>query len=390
MHTLKSKKLLLLSLPLFLCGLGCRNQDQSGQPEPIVLGAVYNLTGSQSTLDVPSSQGAKLAIEQANAESGKNGNEWQLILKDGQTNPDVLRAKVTEMITEYPSTAAFLGLSDTDQVLAAAGVAADSHRVFLTSGATSPKLPTQIPDYLFLACFGDNVQAAAAAEWAYNDLEARTVSVIYNSSDTYTNLLQGYFISRFEQLGGQILSLQPYGQGGIAQAIQGIQPADILFFAALPQEALEGVQMIRQAGFTVPIIGGDAFDEPATWQGHNEVKDVFFTTHAYLGADNPNPQVQAFRQAYMQAYAGEEPNAFAALGYDAAQLLIRATLDAKSPDPEDIRQAFSAIRNFEGVTGSISYGTDSPIPRKSVTIMEIKDGKETLSTQLVPEEVPAP
>ncbi|MCB0547615.1 MAG: ABC transporter substrate-binding protein [Phaeodactylibacter sp.] len=390
MHTLKSKKLLLLSLPLFLCGLGCRNQDQSGQPEPIVLGAVYNLTGSQSTLDVPSSQGAKLAIEQANAESGKNGNEWQLILKDGQTNPDVLRAKVTEMITEYPSTAAFLGLSDTDQVLAAAGVAADSHRVFLTSGATSPKLPTQIPDYLFLACFGDNVQAAAAAEWAYNDLEARTVSVIYNSSDTYTNLLQGYFISRFEQLGGQILSLQPYGQGGIAQAIQGIQPADILFFAALPQDALEGVQMIRQAGFTAPIIGGDAFDEPATWQGHNEVKDVFFTTHAYLGADNPNPQVQAFRQAYMQAYAGEEPNAFAALGYDAAQLLIRATLDAKSPDPEDIRQAFSAIRNFEGVTGSISYGTDSPIPRKSVTIMEIKDGKETLSTQLVPEEVPAP
>ena len=233
-------------------------------------------------------------------------------------------------------------------------------------------------------------QAAAAAEWAYNDLEARTVSVIYNSSDTYTNLLQGYFISRFEQLGGQILSLQPYGQGGIAQAIQGIQPADILFFAALPQDALEGVQMIRQAGFTAPIIGGDAFDEPATWQGHNEVKDVFFTTHAYLGADNPNPQVQAFRQAYMQAYAGEEPNAFAALGYDAAQLLIRATLDAKSPDPEDIRQAFSAIRNFEGVTGSISYGTDSPIPRKSVTIMEIKDGKETLSTQLVPEEVPAP
>ncbi|MCO6487445.1 MAG: ABC transporter substrate-binding protein [Phaeodactylibacter sp.] len=325
MHTAKMKNLFPFILVPILASLGCRNDNPTPQPEqPIVLGAIYNLTGSQSSLDIPSSRGAMLAVEQANA----NGQDVQLVLRDGQTNADVLKAQTLEILDEYPSTAAFLGLSDTDQVLAAAGPAADNHRVFLTSGATSPQLPGQIPDYLFLACFGDNVQAAAAAEWAYGELEARTVSVVYNSSETYTNLLQSYFISRFEQLGGEVIAKQAYQEGNIAQAIQSIQPADFIFFSALPQDALEGVQMIRQAGFDVPIIGGDAFDAPATWQGHNEVEGVFFTTHAYLGADNPNPQVQAFRLAYMEAYAGEEPNAFAALGYDAAQLLIRAAQDA--------------------------------------------------------------
>ncbi|MEZ4678407.1 MAG: hypothetical protein R2932_29740 [Caldilineaceae bacterium] len=47
-----------------------------------------------------------------------------------------------------------------------APAAAAAQRLFLTSGATSPQLPAQVPDYLYLACFGDNVQAAAAAEWA--------------------------------------------------------------------------------------------------------------------------------------------------------------------------------------------------------------------------------
>ena len=390
MHIFKMNRSLPFFLSLFLISLGCGNDGPAGTPEPLVLAAIYNLTGSQSTLDVPSSQGAKLAIEQINASGGVKDNEVLLVLRDGQTDTEVLKTKVAEVLTEYPSTAAFLGLSDTDQVLAAAKVAADSHRVFLTSGATSPRLPGQIPDYLFLACFGDNVQAAAAAEWAYGELDARTVSVLYDSTDTYTRLLQSYFITRFEQLGGQVLVKKAYGQGSLAQDIPALPASDFLFLAALPQDALQGVQLIRQAGFTAPIIGGDAFDEPSTWQGHTEVKDVFYTTHAYLGADNPNPRVQAFRQSYTQTYGGEVPNAFAALGYDAAQLLIKALQDAPGAAPEEVRQALAAIRNYDGVTGSISYGPDSRIPRKSVTIMEIKDGTPGLTTELVPEEVPEP
>lgn len=383
------KYLRIFCLVLCACSLGCSNDDKTDQSEPLVLGAIYSLTGGLSSLDIPSSKGAQLAIDQLNAEGGINGRTVQLILKDGQSQADALKTQTAAILAEYPSVLAFIGLSDTDEVLAAADVAADSHRVFLTSGATSPQLPGQIPDYLFLACFGDNVQAAAAAEWAYNEQGFRSVFVLYDTTEIYTRILQSYFISRFGELGGQVTGIEAYAQGNTAPAIQKIQPADFIFFSALPQDAPVGVQQIRQAGFSVPVVGGDGFDEPDSWKELTDISDVYFTTHAYLGADSPRPEVQAFRQAYLEAY-NEEPGAFAALGYDAARLLAEALEKAAGSEPEDVRQALSSIQNFAGVTGAISYGPDSRIPQKGVTIMEVRDGMQKLVLELVPEKVPAP
>ncbi|MCB9283903.1 MAG: ABC transporter substrate-binding protein [Lewinellaceae bacterium] len=381
------KNISLFWIFLILLSLGCTKDKQT---EPIVLGAIYNLTGGQAALDISSSKGAQLAIQQANEAGGVHDQMLELLLKDGQTNTDTLKAKVLEVLEEAPATLAFLGLSDSDQVLAAAGEAASHQRVFMTSGATSPLLPGQIPDYLFLACFGDNVQAAAAAEYAYDTLGAASVSILYDSTDTYTRLLQGYFTTRFEELGGQVNSQNAYSAGSMATAVQAAQAADLIFFAALPQDVLPGIQLIRQAGINVPVIGGDSYDEPDVWQGQNQLGEVYFTTHAYLGADNPKPEVQAFRQSYMNAYGGEEPNAFAALGYDAARLLIRAVEHSDSPHPESIRQALTEIQGFNGVTGTISFGPDSRIPSKSVTIMEVVDGSQKFVLELTPVKIPVP
>lgn len=375
---------------LILLSLGCKLEEQNEPTPQIVLSAIYNLTGGQSSLDVPSSRGVQLAIQQVNDTGGILGQMLELRLKDGQTNTDTLKAKVTEVLEETPTTLAFLGLSDTDQVLAAAGVAANNNRVFVTSGATSPKLPGQIPDYLFLACFGDNVQAAAAAEYAYKTLGKTTVSVVYDSSDTYTSLLHQYFVESFEELGGQVISQKAYAQGAMETAVKETQAADFIFYAALPQDVLQGIQLIRQAGFNVPVIGGDSYDEPDVWQSQSELGEVYFTTHAYLGGDNPKPEVQTFRQAYKKAYGGEEPNAFAALGYDAARLLIRAIERSGTASPEAIRQALTGIRDFSGVTGMISFGPDSRIPSKSVTIMEVRAGAQKLVTEVIPGKTPTP
>lgn len=384
------KNLLFLSLLMALFSFGCDNEGKESPEEPITLGAIYNLTGGQASLDIPSSKGAQLAVQQANDTGGVRNQMIELLLKDGQTNTDTLRAKVVEVLEEAPATLAFLGLSDTDQVLAAAGKAADNDRVFVTSGATSPLLPGQIPDYLFLACFGDNVQAAAAAEYAFDELEARSVAVVYDSTDTYTQLLQQYFTSRFEDLGGQVISKKAYAQGDMAAAIQQSEAADFIYYAALPQDVVPGIQLIREAGFSGPVIGGDSYDEPEVWKGQSQIGEVYFTTHAYLGADNPSPTVQAFRQAYIQAYGGEEPNAFAALGYDAAQLLVRAIQLADDVTPEALRQALAGIQNLEGVTGTISFSSNNRIPSKSVTIMQVSNEIQAFVMEVIPREVPAP
>jgi branched-chain amino acid transport system substrate-binding protein len=295
------------------------------------------------------------------------------------------------LLDKFPAMPGLIGLSDTDLVLAAAPVAARRERIFLTSGATSPLLPAQVPEWLFLACFGDNVQAAAAAEWAFSKRGLRSVSILYRSDSTYTALLRRYFRERWESLGGTVKSEHGYTPNDVSAGISGLEKADLIFVSAEGAgEAISAVRALRAAGFGQPVMGGDGFDAEEEWGKHPELRDVFYTTHVYLGADNQDPVVSAFRDAYEQAYPGIQPDGFSALGYDAARLLATAIERAKSTEPDAVRRQLAEIRDFEGVTGRIGYAAGSRIPTKSVAIIEVIGGALHLAAKVSPKVVPSP
>ncbi len=378
--------LLLAALGAFVCaGVPAAAADRA-----IVIGAVYNLTGGQQDLDVPSSRGARLAVDEANKAGGVLGRPVKLVLVDGHTKPSVIARETAALFKRHPSVAGLIGLSDTDMVLAAAPIAAKHRRVFLTSGATSPKLPHEVPRYLFLACFGDNEQAAAAAEFAVDRLKARSVVVLYKRTSTYARLLHGYFENRFKQLGGKVLTVRPYTLATIKHAAQGLPQADLVYFAAQPNDVLAGIAALRGAGVAAPILGGDGLDIGSAWSEDAQADHVYFTTHAYLGADNPDPRVQAFRRVFAKAYPGKKADAFAALGYDTARLLMAAIKSAGSSQPQAVRKALASIHDFAGVTGTISYRGGSRIPAKSVSIIAVSKGRQSLAATVLPKKVPAP
>lgn len=377
-----------LAVTLFLAGCSLSPEDDTA---PITLGAVYNLSGGQAGLDVPSAHGAQLAIDEVNARGGVLGRPVELVLVDGETDPAILAAGTATLLAGHPDTSALFGLSDTDMVLAAAGEAAAAQRLFVTSGATSPRLPAQVPDYLYLACFGDNVQAAAAAEYAYNELQARSVAVLYRREDTYTELLQGYFTTRFSELGGAIVATAGYTTPDeLAQAIATMPAADMVFFSAAPDDVIAGVSQMRAAGLTVPIVGGDGFDLGGVWNENPSLSGVYFTTHAFVDLATPDPAMATFIEAYAEAYPGEEAGAFAALGYDTARLLLAAIEQAGSAEPSAVLAALPAVGPFQGVTGDISYDNGSRIPDKSVAVLVVDSGQVALAAEITPSEVPAP
>jgi branched-chain amino acid transport system substrate-binding protein len=386
-----NRKIVTLSILLCVASMGCTKQETATSTEPVVMGAVYSLTGDKADLGIPSSKGAELAVNQLNAAGGVNHREVTLVLMDGKSDPVVVRRRVGEILNHYPGVPALFGLTDSDLARAAGEASAKESRVFLTSGATSPLLPDQVPDYLYLACFGDNVQAAAAAEWSYNELGARTVVVAYDSEETYTILLHKYFIDRFESLGGKVLSIQKYVAADMGRFGQGLPKADVVFLAAgSARDAQARIQMLRDAGITVPIVGGDGYDSEVVWETHPDVKDVYYTTHVYLGADSPDSLVRNFSQAYHKAYGGNAPDAFAALSYDAVNLLAEAIRRAKTSSPDAVRQALAGIDGFRGVTGTISFAGGRRVPRKSVTLIEVKNGQRNFVRAFVPEVVPRP
>ena len=362
--------------PLALAAFAALSLGGAAGDRPVVIGAIYNLTGGQQNLDIPSSQGARLAVDLANDRGGVLGRQVSMIVVDGETKPEIIAARTRELIADQPEIAGLIGLSDTDMVLAAAKVAAGRRLVFLTSGATSPLLPTEILEYLFLACFGDNVQAAAGAEWAYDALKARTVAVLFKQGATYTELLHGYFETRFKELGGKVLAVESYNldAGDIGAKVAELPAADLIYLAARPDDVALAVPALRNAGIEAPILGGDGLDIGDAWSTIDKASEVYFTTHAYLGADNPAPAVKEFRAGFARAYPGKEPDAFAALGYDAAQLLIAAIESAVSTEPQAVREGLTRTKDFPGVTGNITFAAGNRIPLKSVTIMQVDSG----------------
>jgi branched-chain amino acid transport system substrate-binding protein len=363
---------------------------------PIKIGAIYNLTGGMASLDVPSANGAKLAAKEINDAGGILGRKLELVMYDGKTDAATIGNAATQLV-ESDKVKAMLGFSDTDMTLAAAPIAAKAGLPFVTSGATSPKLPDHVPTYLYLACFGDNVQAAAAAEYSYNDLNAKTAYLLIDKGMEYTLLLGKYFKERFTELGGQIVLEDTYQTGDKDFSAQitklkglGTMP-DIVFISAGPDDVGVLVKQFRDAGVDKPIVGGDGYDTPLLVEiAGPGAENVYFTTHSLMDAQLGTDAVKKFMAAYQAEYKNPPENAFAALGYDTVKLIADAIKRAGSDDPKAILEALATTKDLPGVTGAITYQPGSRIPQKGVTVILVKDGKFTLAKELVPQKVPAP
>src|SRR6266849_6335921 len=161
-------KLFAITLVLSLLLAGCGGAAGGGTTGPINIGGGFALTGDESSLDLPAANGAKLAVKEINAAGGVLGRQINFIVHDSQYKMDVT-AQIAKQFVEQDKVIALVGFTDTDSVLAAGPTIQSAGIPFITAGATSPKIPTQVGDFMFLACFGDNVQAAAGAEYGFKN-----------------------------------------------------------------------------------------------------------------------------------------------------------------------------------------------------------------------------
>lgn len=382
------------TLAATLAACGGSHAVTSSSPEPLRIGVIYSLSGSQASLDIPSLDGARLAVDRLNASGGLLGRRVELLERDAQSSSTVARSAAESLVAA--GAIAIVGLSDTDLAQAAAPVAARAGIPFITSGATSPLLPEEVPDWLFLACFGDNTQAAAGAEYAVSDLHADTVTILYDKDKDYTRLLEQYFSSSFRAQGGRVLAEIPFtGDDHDAFAEfnrrkTAATSADLLYVAVGPDAAAPLVRRLRAAGYRQPIMGGDSYDSDelrhvAEGCGGN----VYYTTHSPLGLQDITVALHRFSTRYEAAYGREPESSFACLGYDAVQLLAHAVVAGESALPVKIRDALRATRHFTGSTGILSYTDDERVPRKQVTVVHV-GSRASLAALFTPSFVPEP
>jgi len=131
----------------------------------VKIGGIFALTGNESLLDLPAANGAELATKEINSAGGLLGRPLTLIIKDSEYRMDLIPGIAKDLIAQDKIVAG-IGFTDDNSLLAAGPTFQNAHVPLVSAGATSPKITQQIGDEIFLACFGDNTQAAAGAEYA--------------------------------------------------------------------------------------------------------------------------------------------------------------------------------------------------------------------------------
>jgi len=355
-----------------------------GRPAPVAV--LLDLQGSQSSLGRPAMNGFVLGLQEAGADDVLPF----VALLDTESDPRATESAARSVAARVRLGA---GFTDNDSVLVAGPFFQRVRTPFLAIGATDPSLPDAIGDSVFLTAFGDNTQAAAAAEFARREFGS-SVAILWDSTSQYTRKLPRYFRTRHEELGGDVV-LDASFDGGCDLSVLGAQvavlspPPHFVYLAGLPDCIGEVVASLRSAGVAAPIIGGDGLDTPNLLSsGHGPTSGVWLTTHAWLSDETGTPEAKAFVAAYRQAYGAPPADAFAALGYDAAHLALQTLRHARGK--RGVWRALERTRGFAGVTGTISFSPGSHVPSKTVWILRVQDGEKSLAEALVPESVPPP
>ncbi|NMB96634.1 MAG: ABC transporter substrate-binding protein, partial [Clostridiaceae bacterium] len=90
--------------------------------------------------------------------------------------------------------------------------------------------------------------------------------------------------------------------------------------------------------------------------------------------NSTDERVKDFVQSFKIKYA-EDPDVWAAQGYDTLKILAHAIERAVSTASYDIAASLNQIRDWEGVTGKLSFSETGEIQGKTISKKIVRNGK---------------
>lgn len=368
-----------LALVAALCVAACDNTAKvRGSSHEVRVGVLANFSNEYATTSgKPTMQAAQLFAKQVNDDGGLlvGGTRYrlELVFKDFDDRPDAAATAARTLINQ-DEVDVLIGPQFSRHAVPTA-VLAENARVPMVSPMSSSPLTTRDKRYVFRLAFLDRVQAGAMARFAHDELDARKAAMLFNVSAKYSRYLADTFRETFEDLGGDVVLAETYTTdddsdfGPALRRIREAQP-DVLW---LPNWTPATKRQLEQAGLAkldVQFLGSDTWDLRTI--GAMSEADGAFVTHQWH-PDLSNPKTKEFVATYKSTY-NENPGTTAAMTYDAFALLRQALAGQADVSPESIRDGLANVEAFEGVTGSIHYGTGGD-PERPAVICRIEDGR---------------
>ena len=345
-----------------------------GCSRDITIGAVISESGSVETYGNYVKKGMDLGLEEVNAAGGVNGGMISLLYKDDATNANVGTQVTTELI-EQDGVNAIIGAVSSTVTLAIAPIC-EKAGIVLLSPTSSANSISNAGDWIFRNYPSDQIEGTAMAKFAKEEVGAESV-VIFAASSAWAQGLAGVFTDQYEGRFRKVEKRFDFDESMMDQLPGWVEEAktmepDAVYVVAYDQELIQLLQMFAAAGLDAVRMSTSSVTADIGKRAGASAENIVYP-QVVLDLESKEPAVELFINAYRAKY-NEDPDIYAAHGYDAVKLMAEAIRAAGSTHPRSIRQGLSGIENFDGAAGRTSFNSNGDVVRYP-RIFIVRDGK---------------
>jgi len=340
----------------------------------IRIGHVAPLTGGIAHLGKDNENGARLAIEQANAAKIKIGGkevQFALVPEDDQADPKVGTTVAQKLVDA--KVAGVVGHLNSGTSIPASSIYHQAAIPMISGSATNPKLTEQGFKGVFRVVGRDDQQGPAIASYLASERKPKVVAVI----DDATAYGEGIANEVDKTLKAAGIKVLPREKGtdktadwkAVLTKIKGENP-DAVFYGGMDATAGPLMKQGRELGIQAVFSFGDGACTDKMKELAGDAAEGLLCSQAGIP---PQAASKKFLDAY-KARFNVDPILYAPFTYDSTNLFIEAIRKADSADPAKYLPELKRI-SFTGATGRIEFDDKGDRKDAEITIFTMKGGK---------------
>jgi branched-chain amino acid transport system substrate-binding protein len=340
---------LILLLPLIF-GLACKRGK-------VQIGVVVPTTGPYAYYGSQVLRGIEIAYEEAKRENSY-AKKVELIVVDNHSSQEETK-RVVERLSKNPNVLAILGPITSEMALAAAPIAGREGVPLITPTATNPEV-TRLANCVFRVCYTDPLQGKVLASFAFGFLGLKKAAVLYELNNPYSEGLKRSFVRTFNDLGGDVLKTLYYipDDPFLPQKVDTLKNLDpqVLFIPGYTSDVIKILKLLKEKQFKPVLLGGDGWHSPDLIEEGGDLFRDGFTAYISTPFSSKEPSVatRKFVEAYKEKF-NVDPEAPAALGYDACKFLLEAIGRLKSLKRNELCNELLNFGSYHGATGFMEF-----------------------------------
>ena len=326
-----------------------------------VFGLVMSFSGWFAPVDADTIAGAKLAVEEINANGGVLGQPIEVVEFDNKSEPPLGADGAVEVIGKGAK--AILFPSDFDFGAPGAYVALQKN-VVAFSGASDPKFGVQgVGPLAYSTSNASQAQGGLLAEWAFKQKGFKTAYVLLDNTIAYTKSLCGSFATRWTELAGKdallgqdtFLNNDPSIAAQITRITSLSKKPDLIFFCSYAPGGPSAIRQMRAAGITAAIATGKSLDGDY-WVGSvPDLSNFYVVSYGSKYGDDPDAGVNGFFKRFEAKFGRKADVSYGLRGYAAVQAWAIAANKAGSLDGAKVAAVLDGFDKQPLVIGPTTY-----------------------------------